>query len=70
MYQGLATLPFGWVVELPSIPHDFVHELREADGMACRAGAGRLEAAAAGVGDVLSVVWRVEVLAVPASIIG
>jgi hypothetical protein len=66
--EGLSTLgPDVLVVELARVPHDFVHQLREPDGVAGGAGAGRLEATAARVCDVALVVGAVDVLAIPAS---
>ena len=55
------------VVELARIPHDLVHQLRQADGVGVGTGSGRFKAAGDRVGDVALVVGRVEVLAVPAS---
>lgn len=65
--------PLGLVVERRRVPDDLVHELRDAHGVRGRAvAAQREEVGRAGrrVGDVLAVVGRVEVLAVPAAAFG
>lgn len=68
--QRLAILgPQLRIVELARVPHDLVHELGQPDRVAGRAGARRLEAAAAGVRDMALVVRAVDVLAVPASVV-
>jgi hypothetical protein len=54
------------VVEGSRVPHDFVHNLRDLDGVGRGTWAAGLEGAGLGVGYVASVVWAVEVLAVPA----
>lgn len=55
------------VVKWARVPHDFIHELRKADRVAGRAGAGRLKGAAARVGDVALVIGTVDIFAVPTS---
>lgn len=59
--------PDGLVVELPSIPHDFIHELGQTDRVAGGTGAGGFKGARGGIGDVRFVVGGVNVFAVPAA---
>ena len=59
--------PDGLVVELPRVPHYFVHELRETDGVAGWTRARGLEGSRGGIGDVGFVVGGVDVFAVPAA---
>lgn len=49
------------------VPHCLVSELRHLDGMRCWAWTGRSEAAFGGGEHVALVVWRVEVLSIPAT---
>jgi hypothetical protein len=72
--EGLRAVggPVGLVVELPRVPHDLEHDLRNPDGMrgragAAGAGAGEGRGTVGWVGDVRFVVRAVEVLAVPAA---
>ena len=55
------------VVELSRVPVDLVEQLAHADRVASWARTSGLEGAALGIGHVGQVVWRVEVLAIPAS---
>jgi hypothetical protein len=67
VHQRLARLgPDG--LKLPSIPHNLVHQLREADGMAGGTGACGLEAAGARVRNMALVVGGVDVPSVPAAV--
>lgn len=68
--EGLGAVlgPIRKVVELASVEHDLIHDLRDLNRVRRRACAAHLERACR-VGDVRLVVWRVQVLAVPAAIL-
>jgi hypothetical protein len=65
-HEGLGTVGGPQIRKRSSIPQRLVRELRHLDGMRGGAGAGGAETAACGGEHVGLVVWRVEVLAVPA----
>jgi len=58
--------PQALVGELVDIPHELVHDLRELDGMCRGASATTISTSALAISDVCLMVWRVEVLAIPA----
>lgn len=81
VWRGLKDLPnvhavhkwvaaIGWpqalVGELVDIPHELVHDLRELDGMGRRARAATISTSALAISDVSLMIWRVEILAIPA----
>jgi hypothetical protein len=59
--------PFSLVVERPSVPHRLHKKLGDANGMRPRAGTAAISVSISRVRDMAPVVWRVEILPVPAS---
>jgi hypothetical protein len=65
-WRGAIRGPLTLICERRNIPHELVHDLRKLDWEGSRASATST-GVSSGVGDVGGVVWRIEVLAVPAS---